>query len=579
MIGKLCIQLEMHQDLLMIFDAMIQCQLLVKYGYHLPGDEADENLQFNWEFPSLGKFEELDDLWDNGLNRNLSQIVNPLLDRVIRRLEDLYLTSRAWGGPDLRLESASEGRFAIECHEQNVRDDGIDVLINSARDCLEHLAESQPKVAEQWCNRLARSESPLQRRLAVHALSIREDLTPDDKIWWLLKHFDPHEHSLRYEVFGAVRQSYPAASQQCRESLIDRIQAFRSSEQDTPNSRELDAKFHLNWIHWLNQTSPACPLANQAREQILTEYPHLEPLQHPDRLSSIQSGYVGLPSPLTVEDLLSLPLSDSLNILLYFEDDVWSDTIIRLQIDSLSQAIQQNFHWSMQLADAMAADGKWNAYPWRALINTWSSVELGLNWHTQALGWLERTELYSSHSYQIADALHALVKNDGPSYALNLLPKANSIAEALWTSLDRSLNLEPVRGWFDESKNYPVWGLTNFWLSSAALWWKSQNPRPTTLSDTYKQVFSEIINDQSHIGSLAKSILAADLPFLLHADEDWTKHNLLPLFDPCSGTDFQAVWDGFVAKGRLYPHVAEAMTNLFINAATRINTDLFGSTC
>ena len=384
-IGKRCIDLEMYQELLLIFDAMMQCRLLVRNGYNLPGDETDENLQFRWESPLLGKFEELNELWEEGLKRNLSHIVHPLLDRVIRRLEDLYLTSRAWGGPDLRLESASEGRFAIECHDQNVRDDAIDVLIDSARDSLEHLAERQPEVAAQWCDRLARSESPLQRRLAVYTLSKREDLTPDDRIQWLLKHFDLHEHSLRYEVFGAVRQSYPAASQQCRESLIDRIQAFRSSEQDTPNSRELDAKFHLNWIHWLNQTSPACPLANQAREEILTQFPHLEPSPHPDRISWIESGYVGLPRHLPAEELLRQPLSDSLNILLSFEDDVWSDTIIRRQIDTLSQAIQQNFNWSMQLADAMASDGKWDAYPWRALINTWSSMELDLNRHAQVL--------------------------------------------------------------------------------------------------------------------------------------------------------------------------------------------------
>ena len=579
LIGKLCIQLEMHQDLLMIFDAMIQCQLLVKYGYHLPGDEADENLQFNWEFPSLGKFEELDDLWDNGLNQNLSQIVNPLLDRVIRLLEDLHHTSRAWDGPGPRLESASEGRFAIETHEQNVRNDAVDVLIDSARDCLEHLAERQPEVAAQWCDRLARSESPMQWRLAVYTLSKREDLTPDEKLQWLLTRFGLHEYSPRYEIHSAVRQNYPAASPECRAAVIENALSYRSSDLENPERAELDARFHLDWIHSILQSAPTCPLANQAREEILTQYPHLVPLQHPDRLSSIQSGYVGPPSHLTVEDLLSLPLSDSLNILLYFEADIWSDTLIRRQIDTLSQAIQQNFHWSMQLADALASDGKWDAYPWRALINTWSSMELDLNRHTQAFKWLERTELYSSHSYQIADALHALVKKDGPSYALNLLPKANRIAEALWTSLDRSLDFAPEPGWYNLSVDSPVWYLVNYWLSSASLWWKHQHPRPSTLSDEYQQVFSEIIKDQSDIGTLAKSIFAASLGFLLAVDKDWTERHLLPLFDPCSEDlqieNFQAVWDGFLAMKQLNPQIAESMSDLIPKAATRINTDLF----
>ena len=564
-IGKRCVELEMYQELLLIFDAMIQGRLLKTYSYLLPGGEPDENLQFRWESTPLGKFEELNDLWEEGLKPNLSLIVSPLLDRVIRLLEDLHHTSRAWGGPGPRLESASEGRFAIETHEQNVRNDAVDVLIDSARDCLEHLAEHQPEVAAQWCDRLALSESFLLQRLAVHVLSKRQDLSPDEKLQWLLARFCLHEHSLRYEMHSAVRQNYPVASPECRAAVIENVLSYRSSNVENPERAELDARFHLDWIHSILLAVHSCPLANQVREEILTQFPHLVPLQHPDRISWIQSGYVGLPSHLTTEELLRQPLSDSLNILLSFEDDVWSDTLIRRQIDTLSQAIQQNFHWSMQLSDAMASDGKWDAYPWRALINTWSSMELDLNRHTQAFKWLERTELYSSHSYQIADALHALVKKDGPSYALNLLPKANRIAEALWTSLDRSLNLDPNRGWYKLSADYPVRDLVNYWLSSASLWWKSQNPRPSTLSDEYQQVFSEIINDPSQIGSLAKSMLAGSLAFLLAVDKGWTQRYLLPLFDPYSA-DFIAVWDGFIAKEGRCPHVAEAMTDQFLKA-------------
>ena len=561
-IGKRCIQLEMYHELLLIFDAMIQGCLLIRDGYHLPGGDTDENLQFRWESPSLGKFEELNELWEEGLKRNLSHIVHPLLDRVIRRLEDLYLTSRAWGGPDLRIESASEGRFAIETHEQNVRDEPIHVLIDSARDCLEHLAEHQPEVAAQWCNRLAHTESPLQRRLAVHTLSKREDLTPDEKLQWLLTHFGLHEYSPRYEIHSAVRQTYPDANPQCRTTVIAKVRGYRSSDVETSESAEFDAKIHLDWIHSILQSAPTCPLANQARGEILTQYPHLVPLQHPERISWIQSDSEDLLPRLTFEELLNLPVSDYPNILMSYE------------IDEFSEAIRQNFDWSMQLADTLAADGKWDVFPWRALINTWSNMELDMDQHSLVFGWLERTELFSNHSLEIAYALYALVKNDGPSYAIDMLPRSNQIAEALWSNLDRSLDLDPDRGWYKLSADYPVWNLVKFWISSVSFWRNNQNPQPSRLSAEYQQVFSEIVNDPSPIGSMAKSMLAAALPFLLHVDKDWTKQNLLPIFDQ-RGTDFQAVWDGFVAKGRLYPHVAEAMANLFINAATRINTDLF----
>ena len=46
------------------------------------------------------------------------------------------------------------------------------------------------------------------------------------------------------------------------------------------------------------------------------------------------------------------------------------------QIEHLSEAIKQNFDWSLKLANALADAGEWDAYPWRALIGTWSKMEL-----------------------------------------------------------------------------------------------------------------------------------------------------------------------------------------------------------
>ena len=58
------------------------------------------------------------------------------------------------------------------------------------------------------------------------------------------------------------------------------------------------------------------------------------------------------------------------------------------------------------------------------------------------------------------------------------------------------------------------------------------------------------------------------------ADEEWTQEYLLPLFEPDSA-DFQAAWDGFVAMGRLSPPVAEALEKPFLDAVTRIGSDLY----
>ena len=164
------------------------------------------------------------------------------------------------------------------------------------------------------------------------------------------------------------------------------------------------------------------------------------------------------------------------------------------------------------------------------------------------------------------------MKKGGPSYTFQLLPQANKIAVALWKNLDRTIS-DAKHGWFNSSVNYPVWALTNFWLSAASLWRQQQAPEPASLSEDYRRSLLDIIEDTSPLGGLGKSILASHLSFLLAVDEEWTREYLLPLFKNDS-VDFQAAWDGFVSVGRLSPPVAEALKELFLKAVTRISTDL-----
>ena len=148
------------------------------------------------------------------------------------------------------------------------------------------------------------------------------------------------------------------------------------------------------------------------------------------------------------------------------------------QIKHLSEAIKKDFGWSLELAHALADAGEWDAYPWRALIDTWSKMELDINKHRQVLECFARTELYSKFSYEISDMLYALVKNGGPSYAVELLPQAKQIAAALWKSLDRAISVDVKHGWFNQSAQYPTWGTCQFLvLRSFAL---AETAGPTT---------------------------------------------------------------------------------------------------
>ena len=352
------------------------------------------------------------------------------------------------------------------------------------------------------------------------------------------------------------------------------MESNRFAHKEDFDNSEIKARERFDWFYWLHKSDPSCPLAKQALDEVSEAYPNFAPRElYPDLRSYILTGWVGPSRVPTVEELLEKSPSFWADKLLSIKGAAEDGPTRTELIQNISEATKRDFNWGIGLAAALGGAGKWDVYPWYALINTWQKMELEADQYLQVFTWIESSQLYPIHSREIADALYALVKNGGPSYAFQLLSRANQIAEELWKHLDRTISIDIKHGWFNQSVNYPIWGLANFWLSSISLWRQHQDPAPAALGEDYRRPLLEIINDTSPIGASGKSILAGQLRYLLGVDEEWTRKHLLPLFEVDSA-DFQAVWDGFVTVGRLSPPVAEALKELFLKAVTRISTDL-----
>ena len=572
-IGECCIKHGMLDSLLEVFDTMAGSRLLIKEGFNWPDDDEDNGSPpVDVELPMIGNRFQLKTLWESGLKPNLSQVAEPLLERVVKRLKERYLTLHAWQKASRNSESTSYSRSAIEPHEQDVIPKAVDVLIDVARDCLEWLASNQVETAPRWCDRLVGSDAPLLRRLAVHGVSELKDLTADDKIDWLLKHIGLHDWCVHHEIFQAVGKAYPNASLQYRESLINAVWAYRwKNGKDLEKERHVTAEHHFDWFDWLHKSDPNCALAKQALDKVLEAYPQFEPSEHPDLTH--WSSSITYESPWTIEKLLEKSAADWLDDLLSFQGSEWGGPNRRELLVNIAEAVKQDFDWGLDLADALARSGEWDVDLWSVLIRSWSEMELDEDKHSKVLHWLGKTELYPEYSRIIANALYMLIKDGGTSYALNLLPQANKIAAALWRRLDRKEVTEEKDDWLQLAINHPAGILVQFWLSGFSLWRKRQDPEPTALSHEYRPILSDIVQDQKLPGKLGRTVLASHFAFLLAVDEEWTRENLLPLFDP-GNSDFQAAWDGFLAWGRLSPAVAEVMADLFLKAIERIDSDL-----
>ena len=568
----------MLASLLQVFDAMAESRMLLKKDLWRQGVGDDRTTTpVDVDLPLIGEQYHLEVLWQNEIKPILAQVAEPLLRRLIGCLEKRHLTLCVWRNANSEWDSESLRRSAIEPHEQDQYPEAVDVLIDSARDCLEWLAANQASSSALWCDRLVVSQAQLLRRLAVHTLSARADLTADDKIAWLLERIDLHDLPAQHEIFRAVRLAYPEASPERRKTIIDAVRAYRWPDEEDPHKERRTAYHQFEWLHWLYSADSNCVLAKQALDAVSAQHPEFKPSEGPDFIiwSGGEAEIVRPQSPWTIKELLAKPAADWLRELVSFQPTEFLGPSRDGLVNAVQEAVEQKFDWGLGLADALAKAGEWNSDLWSGLIRAWSGMDLDEAKHRELLNRLGKVELYRKHEREIADALNALVKDQGTSYALNLLPQANEIAASLWRHLDRAAQPKETDSWLTKAINHPAGVLAEFWLQGLSLWRKHQEPLPKVMSDESRTALSGIVQDPTLPGRLGRSVLAGQVAFLLAADEEWTKEKLIPLFgDRRNINDFQAVWDGFLTWGRLNSTVAEHLKNAFLEAVQQIDGDL-----
>ena len=551
-ISKRCNDQKLISAILQIFAAMSKSCLLLEPGFARSSDDGNDQPP-RANLPLVCDHHILNEIWGKGLKPNLNQAAKPLLSLIVRRIESQHRTLCAWKQGSQKWDHVSNHRWAIEPHDQNLNDSAIDVLIDAARDSLERLASNQAASVALWCDLLIDSEVPLLRRLAIYTLSVRSDLTADDKIDWLLTHIGLHDPAAHHETDRVVYHTYPNASPAQRENLI--VSHRRPDE----NASER----HFEWLSWLHHLDPTCPLAQSALDEISARYPQFRRQEAP----------IDAQSSWSVEKLLARPADEWLEKLLSSPS-----TIAHYDLQHVVQdAAKQDFKWGLDLADALASKENWEANLWPTLIYAWRETELDENQGRAVLNVLKNANMHQKYGRKVAFMLYDLVKDGGTPCALDLLPQANKIAVALWDNINRDDPYEKMPDWLASAIKHPAGTLAQFWLESLSLWRKHQDPAPDQLDGDYLAALSKIVKDRTIAGRLGKSVLAGYFASLLEIDENWTKENLLPLFyrkNHSDADDYKAIWDGFLTWRRLIPSVAELLSEAFLDAVQQINRDL-----
>ncbi|MCY4379791.1 MAG: DUF4020 domain-containing protein [Candidatus Dadabacteria bacterium] len=565
-LGERCIEHGLLDDLVEVFGVLTAGSMELYARLGLPAEDPNLSITTDWK-PASNR-NKINLLWENGLKPNLDQVAEPLLASIIRQIENQHRRLAVWGNADRDRNPASSRRSAIESDEQDKHPESFDVLIDAARDCLQWLASKRPETASQLCDRMAGAEAPLLRRLAAHTLFTREDLSPDEKIDWILSRMNLHDLSTHHELFRAVTKTYPAAAPEKRQDVIDTVFAYRWPDEEDESSDLYSAQVHIDWLHALHAEEPDCDLAGRALNDLRKRSPALTPKEHPEHLSrTSEARYSFSQSPWTVEELLSEPGGEWVEKLSSFRQEKLLGPDRPGLVSAVGETARKDPEWGFTFAGALAERKEWISDIWAGLLSAFSETSMKENEVQEVLELLSQAELRRANSLPAARVLLSLTRDEKLFSRRDFLTKANRIAEDMWDCLDDGDEVPAQRSeWPEQAVNHPAGILVQFWLNSFCL----QNPRPQTIEGEHAAALLRVCQDETLAGRLGRCILGGRFSLLLKIDEKWAKQNLLPLFGKCIGKDdCYALWSGFLQWQKITPDIAELLESSFLKAVNR----------
>lgn len=569
--GQGCVELTLK-----LFMVMSEHRLSVKSGFAWPDDGGNER-RLEAECLLRADHWSLNEVWTKHLKPYISRVAPPLLSGIARHLEEMHGELAAWDKASREWDPVSYGRSAIEPHEQDQYPEAVDVLIDVARDALEWLAANSPALLGAWIERLVASDVPLLRRLAIHAITVHPDRSPEERLKWLLDRVGLHELSEHHEVHRAVALSYAAAADPARKAVVDAILAHTLPASDDWPAEKRTSRSHFDWLSWLLQAKPDCRLAGAVLAPIRAQYPEWRLSDHPDLTHWMGSAdWMGSESPWSVEQLLAREPREQLDDLLTFTGNRFDGPSREGLLTNGREACKQNASWAFALGQALAERSLWSSDLWPALIRGLQESELPIEGWRDLLTVVSNPALQSDHAYDIANLLYALMRDGGKPFALDLLEQANAIALPVWQALEANAQDEEISDWLSRAINRPAGVIVEFWINGLSLLVHGKTGAERAMPENYRNWFTLVVQDATSKGGMGRSVLASQTAFLFGLDETWTRQHVIPLFSDPDQQKFAQAWDGFLVWGRLYPALVDALLPAFVAAMPRLAVNLDG---
>lgn len=548
---------------LILFEHLTKPEVLLKKNIWKEVSEGVEDV--NFELETEGGDYWLQTAWTKLFRPRLNNLGDRLIWIVSCSLQRAHLLLQATGRNRPQSDHLSLARGMVESGSQGSPDDGIGVLISAACELIEWSTSSRPETLDFLIQTWVASDSQLLRRLAIFGVSKCKAWTADEKIKWLLKHDLLYKFGLKHEVFLVIKEAFPTAPKKTRTVFLNRATRVRKS------IRPYEI---YNLLYWVVTAAPDCGQARAYFDKFSARYPQFGPREHPDMDSWVGGVTVGLPRPLSGQEIQAKPPDELLEFVSNFKsDDPWK---MEGLMESVRDAAAQSYEWSIKLAQLMISRGLWTANLWGTIISAWR--QLGPN----AEQWEEILSILDAQDrvvelclYEVSNLLDEGTKGTPHEIPSSLLPAAKIVARKAWAASERlEERREQAEDWLFVAINHPAGTLLGFWLRALSKTRQELGDKWQSIPSDDEKFLSRIISGGSYAAELGRVLIASHANLLFALDEKWTIQNVIPLFD-ISVDRKRAVqaWHGFLVWGRWHDRLLTNLLPKYIDAFPALSSD------
>ncbi|MDQ0887982.1 hypothetical protein QFZ81_003070 [Paenibacillus sp. V4I9] len=551
---------------------------LTKYKKKFSLSESSYDELVDVEIEIQGDMYSLGELWRKSILPNLEYYAVPLMNIFINQLQMVTFLLKGTGHGN--WDPLSFSRSAIEPHEQDRYPDSMDLVIDGCRDVLEYLIQHDGKLAQSLINQCLLSESKLLKRISIHSYKFITEITVDEKIVWLVNNNLLFLSDYRHEVYQYIKYIYPELSLKSKRTFLKQVNdEYEKRSVDESLIKENVEYEEFNLYYWLTQSDDKCRLAQRAflnakkknkRFKVRNEYPDFTHW-------SSSSGFSPVTSKVTITEILSKdPCVDKdLNWLMTYQDENYMLEKREGFLDAVSSAIESELDWGLKLLRRLITPPKkWKTDLWKAILNGFKEAKLKNEEWVEFLNVLIIHRNLNEFRFEIANLFDKATKTNDIDFQLSI-NLAIKIFHKIFSSA-RTSDISSTEDALTQAINHPIGKFTEFFCYVYIKVFNDEKANKQILNEIKTSIFSKMIVRTDEQSIMGKIILANRLHIFLTIDEDWSKKNLIPLFDPNHDKEMaKKAWNGYAYGGRWNERILESLFSklvLIIPIAIEMNT-------